>query len=343
MKPLNLLTRKDQKWAWLADQEDAFQKIRENLMQRPVLALYDPAAELEVHTDASKMGLAGILLQKSPNVPLKPVAYFSRQTSDIEQRYHSYELEALAVLESIERFRIYLLGRRFGVVTDCNSLKSLMKKRDLIPRVARWVLRLQEFDFDIAYKAGRHMAHVDALSRNPHEKAQEVEMATLDVLAVRIEEADWLMTMQLQDPKLNELREMLKRRPGNNTEKQVHHDYKLENNRLYRNVNGDMKWVVPKDVRWKVIKGCHDDMGHFGYDKTMQQVKKYYWFQKMAKKVKNYLNSCVECAYHKPKAGKSEGELHNIKRVPVPFRTANIDHLGPFPKSLKGNTCFGSY
>lgn len=57
----------------------------------------------------------------------------------------------------------------------------------------------------------------------------------------------------------------------------------------------------------------------------------------MSKKVKNYLKSCVECAYHKAKTGKQEGELHNIERVPIPFHTANIDHLGPFPKSLKGN------
>ncbi|KAK9712743.1 Integrase core domain [Popillia japonica] len=58
----------------------------------------------------------------------------------------------------------------------------------------------------------------------------------------------------------------------------------------------------------------------------------------MRKKVKSYIDMCVECAYHKVKGAKKEGELHNIERVPIPFHTVNIDHLGPFPKSSKGNT-----
>ncbi|KAK9738048.1 RNase H-like domain found in reverse transcriptase [Popillia japonica] len=99
MRPLTLLTRKNQEWEWTPNQEEAFQKAKDVLTQRPVLALYNPEATFEVHTDASKIGLAGILLQRMADTPLKPVAYFSRQTSDLEERYHSYELETLAVVD----------------------------------------------------------------------------------------------------------------------------------------------------------------------------------------------------------------------------------------------------
>ncbi|KAK9751729.1 Reverse transcriptase (RNA-dependent DNA polymerase) [Popillia japonica] len=102
--------RKNEEWEWTANQEEAFQKTKDVLTQRPVLALYNPEGTFEVHTDASKRGLAGILLQRMSDTPLKPVAYFSRQTSDFEERYHSYELETLAVVDSDERFRIYLLS-----------------------------------------------------------------------------------------------------------------------------------------------------------------------------------------------------------------------------------------
>ncbi|KAK9702531.1 Integrase core domain [Popillia japonica] len=364
----HVFMRKNQEWECTPNQEEAFQNAKDVLTQRPVLALYNPEATFEVHTDASKSGLAGILLQRMSDTPLEPVAYFSRQTSDIEERYHSYELETLAVVDSVERFRIYLLGRKFKVVTDCNSLKTVMKKRDLTPRIARWVLRLQEYDFDIEHRGGGHTyatrgrlespsywrserirrgssdrLHVDALSRHPTGEAKESDAAALTVLSVRIDEDYWLITMQLQDPKLVEIRNTLARQPQNNTEKQMHTDYKLDRNRLYRKTESGTKWVVPKGIRWRVIKGCHDDMGHFGYDKTLEQLKQYYWFPKMAKKVRSYLSSCIECAYHKGKAGKPEGQLYNIERVPIPFHTAHIDHLGLFPKSSKGNTYVLAY
>jgi hypothetical protein len=91
--------------------------------------------------------------------------YYSRQTTKAEQSYHSYELETLAVVESMRRFRLYLLGTHFIVETDCNTIRSTLTKRDLVPRIGRWWLT-QEFDFDVVYRPGTKMAHVGALRRN---------------------------------------------------------------------------------------------------------------------------------------------------------------------------------
>lgn len=77
------------------------------------------------------------------NTSLNPVAYYSRHNSNVERKYHSYELETLAV-EMLLKFRVYLLGFNFKVVTDCNALKMASSKRDLIPRDARWWLQLQK-------------------------------------------------------------------------------------------------------------------------------------------------------------------------------------------------------
>jgi hypothetical protein len=91
----------------------------------------------ELHTDASMHCVGGILLQRQRDETLRPIFYYSRQTSKEEQHYHSHELETLAVVESMRRFRIYLLDDHFTVVTDCNALRSTMMKRDLIPRIGR--------------------------------------------------------------------------------------------------------------------------------------------------------------------------------------------------------------
>lgn len=140
--------------------------MKEKLVSRPILALYDPTLTTELYTDASKWGVGGILFQRQGNGDLKPVAYFSRQTTPIEQHFSSYELETLAVVTSLVKFRPYLLGMPFTIITDCNSLRATFMKRDMILRVARWWNLIQEFDCDVKYKPGQGMCHVDALSRN---------------------------------------------------------------------------------------------------------------------------------------------------------------------------------
>ncbi|CAH2088464.1 unnamed protein product [Euphydryas editha] len=144
-----------------------FRTIERFNVQKPILALYNPKAVTELHTEACKIGIAGIILQKDEENVLKPLAYFSRQTSPEEQNYCSYDLENLAVVASLQKFREYLVGIRFKIVTYCNCIRATFMKRDMIPRVARWWTQMQEFDFEIEYRAGSSMAHVDALSHNP--------------------------------------------------------------------------------------------------------------------------------------------------------------------------------
>lgn len=71
------------------------------------------------------------------------------------------------MVESLKKFRVYLLGRDFVVVTDCNALKATSAKRDILPRIRRWWLQLQEFTFTMQYRPGERMKDVDAISRNP--------------------------------------------------------------------------------------------------------------------------------------------------------------------------------
>lgn len=89
-RPLTMLTKKDAIWHWGDEQNNAFHEIKSNLVSRPVLALYKRGAETELHTDASQLGLGGILMQRDENNQLHLIAYFSRQTTKEVQRYHSY-------------------------------------------------------------------------------------------------------------------------------------------------------------------------------------------------------------------------------------------------------------
>ena len=82
-------------------------------------------------------------------------------------KLQSYELEILAIINAVKKLLIYLFGIRFKIVTDCEALKKTLNKKDLSPKVARWALTLEEFDYEVEHKSGTRLRHADALSRHP--------------------------------------------------------------------------------------------------------------------------------------------------------------------------------
>lgn len=104
----------------------------------------------------------------------------------------------------------------FTVITDCNSLRATQNKEHILPRIARWWLQLQEFTFDVKYRPGERMKHVDALSRYPGVNEQiEIE------LVMHIDQADWVLTGQLTDGTLQEVHRILSKIPITEYEKHL--------------------------------------------------------------------------------------------------------------------------
>ncbi|CAD7081714.1 unnamed protein product [Hermetia illucens] len=156
-------------------------------------------------------------------------------------------------------------------------------------------------------------------------------------MVVEINENDWLASMQRQDPVLKGIIDVLSGKTQSTPESQLKTDYKLKNGRLMRRLGSDLKFVVPNPVRWRVVRSHHDDVGHPGCEKTLARLRDYFWFPMMRRYVKSYLASCVECCFNKIPTGKREGKMYFEEIEPIPFRCLHIDHLGPFPRSRKGN------
>lgn len=227
---------------------------------------------------------------------MKVVAYATRQTTATEEKYHSFELEALAVVFAINRFKVYLSGIKFRVVTDCSALRMAWLKRDLSPRIARWWLDLQEYDFEVDHRSGCSMAHVDALSRNP-------------VIVQHIKETDLINALQEGDEEIQRLILNLKLEQDANKKKKdgLFKDYKIVDGKLCRLVHNDYKPVLPKGARFHVLKLYHDDHGHLGSEKCLEAIQAKYWFPKMRKCVNKYVASCIGCQFTKKPTGKQPG------------------------------------
>lgn len=106
---------------------------------------------------------------------------------------------------------------------------------------------------------------------------------------------------------------------------------------MYKLIDGKIKWVVPKGVRWQILRMNHDNAGHFGLEKTLNRIQESFWFPKMRRFTKKYVSACLECAHHKVPRGPKEGLLHEIPKVEILFHTLHADHLGPFVRSKRCN------
>lgn len=146
-KPLYGLTKKNTEFRFKKEEQQMFETLKNRLINAPILSIYSPQDETELHCDASATGFGAILLQRKTDRKLHPVFYFSKRATEVESRYHSYDLETLSIIYALRRFRTYLLGLKFKIITDCQALSLTLNKKETNPRIARWVLEMQNYDY----------------------------------------------------------------------------------------------------------------------------------------------------------------------------------------------------
>ena len=164
--PLFQLLQKDREFVWTEACLEAFVQLRRALSNAPVLAPADPSLPFVLDTDASGVGVGGVLSQVGADGE-RVVAYFSRVFNKAERRYCVTRRELLAVLLSVRHFKYYLCGLTFTVRTDHSALQWLMSFREPEGQVARWLEELQAYVFTVVHRAGAQHSNADALSRRP--------------------------------------------------------------------------------------------------------------------------------------------------------------------------------
>ena len=333
--PLYNLLKKKVSWNWGDAQQKAFDVLKKNLLDCPSLSHFDDDGEYELHTDASSFGLGAVLLIRKGD-DLFPVEFISRRLSDAEVNYHVNDLECLAIVWATARLRYFLFGRKFTVKTDSNVIRWLCQKKELKGKFARWILGLQEFDFQIQHQKGVENNVADALSRFPvHcDSCQSASLCSLRPSGYSNEElALWQQGDTSVSSPLIRLQEMMQDDDG---------VFSLSKGVLYKlNKSGRGRkelLVMPSFLRRDIIESCHDTptSGHFGREKTLARIAERYWWPGMKESVAAYIECCSFCQFHKHPTGLMEGEYNPIPPPEERLSEYGLDHIGPFKRTQHG-------
>eukprot|EP00794_Sanderia_malayensis_P021278 gene21278-biopygen16313 len=355
--PLTELTKKGVKFLWEDHHQLAFEVLKTRLCSAPVLAYPNFDLPFLLQTDASDVGLGAVLAQLDADGQERVIAYASYTLSQRERNYTAMEKEALAVVFAAKHFRFYLLGHKFSVITDNSALRWLHSVEPK-GRIARWIMDLQEFQFEVKHRPGRSNQNADAISRLNHstQQIQNPSLHPTDAItgSISLLPATDLLTAQRNDPSIRivvELKEQGLPKPPPFVW-QDHSDLRtywdcwdqlfVNNGLLVRSLHRHTHFpsqavVVPNSLVLNVLKGLHSSPagGHMGITRTIQRARERFFWPKMRTSIITFIQKCVDCSQNKC-TPKRKAPLQPIQ-ISEPFVFWALDYMGPIQETANGN------
>jgi hypothetical protein len=161
------MTRKDVKWEWGTKEQGAFEQLKKEMTKYPVLVHPDPKKPYFLETDASGVAIGSILSQRQDDGYLHPIDFMSESFNDAQRNYDTHDKELLAMIRSLEHWRLFLEGtdEPITVYTNHRNLEYWQKAHTFNRRHAKWYQLLAPFNFNIHYRPGKMSDKPGALSR----------------------------------------------------------------------------------------------------------------------------------------------------------------------------------
>ena len=285
----------------------------------------------------------------------KVLAYYSRGFAKPERNYCVTRKELLAIVNSTKHFQKYLYGQKFLLRTDHAALRWLLNFKDLEGQMARWLERLQMYDFEIVHRKGTTHSNADALSRRPclpgckyccrHEEKIQSE----DIKAITISADDGWTATDLADAQSadEDLQHLITwKKEGKRPDWQSISEYSavlksywaqwdslyLEGDLLKRkweSADGSkhrMQTVIPRSRTTEILDEMHGGPsgGHLGVNKTLDKTRERFYWLHVREDVESWCRRCNTCASVKGPKRRLKGAMQ-IYNVGVPFERIAIE------------------
>jgi len=327
--PLRILLENNTIWQFNNEQLVAFNKLKTLVSQAPVLKFYNPNLSLKISSDASQTGLGAILEQQHDN-QWHPIAYASRSLSNAEKNYSQIEKETLSIMFACERFHEYVYGQKFIVENDHKPLQSIFQKSiaKSPPRIQRFRLRLQRYDFNMNYTPGKDLHVSDALSRaslpNDDSEIDENEMNTHihTVMSTLLISDNRLKQIQIETEKDLILQKVIKNVQNgwpasrNEIDNELKPYSTVQENLTYTNgiLLKDLRVVIPTSLRNEIKKIIH--AGHIGIERTKLRSRQSIYWPGINNDITEMISNCETCLTYRSAQQKETLLPHDIPSNP---------------------------
>ncbi|GBM48620.1 Transposon Ty3-I Gag-Pol polyprotein [Araneus ventricosus] len=338
-RPLHKLTEAKSNFNWTEECEKSFNSLKQALTSSPILTYPRTDKDFILDTDASNEGIGAVLSQNIGN----------------EER------------ASLTSARVW----KFLLRTDHASLRWLLNFKEPEGQIARWIQRLQEYDFEIQHRKGTSHGNADAHSRrlcgesfkhcSNAEKKFGIEIDTSVKVLTATSVDPWssceIQKAQLEDPAIKTIlekklmsadrpswQEIAPESPATKRYWALWDSLHLKDGVLYRRWESDdgrsCRWqqILPKSRIPEVLRETHDSAsgGHFGVMKTLSKTREQFYWDRLRADVEKWCRECHACGARKGPKTRTKGQLqrHNVG---APFERMALDILGPFPVTTKGN------
>ena len=341
--PLNKLLQKREKWRWTATEEHSFNELKRRLASAPVLAHYDGSQPVKLITDASPHGVGAVLMQVGKDGSERPVRFASRSLTKAEKAYSQFDREGLAVIFGVSRYKQYLWGRKFTLVTDNKALTSIFGPKSSAPALAtarlhRWALILAAYSYDIEHRKAEEIPMADFLSRLPYGRPEERKKDQDEAALCFLEQMENLQPLSSRDvrretsrdPVLSVVAQYLHMGwPDKLSMSREVQDYENKKTQLSLN-NGCILWggrvIIPSSLRKTVLADLHQS--HPGATKMKMLARSYVWWPRIDSEIELMVKACPGC--QSVQKEQSAVFLHPWEHTARPWERIHLDFAGPF-------------
>ena len=308
LEPLHSLLRKHIPFSWSPSCQSSFKKIKYLLASEPILAVFDHARPVIIHTDASAIGIGAVLKQPQEDGVERPVAYFSKKLTKTQSKGKAIYLESLAIREAIRYWRLWLIGRPFTVVTDHKPLENLNLRARTDEELGDFAHELLQFDFELIYRPGVSN-EADYFSRNPVLEPSS-EPSQLFLPSFNFLSHEDIKTLQAK----------VIRSEANTIKQGI----------IYHKFRKRLRILLDEEAGKAITTIIHKRFGHIGPKHLLAIVSKNFYYPNMTATVRKFCSSCEVCIRNKTRRVRRSAKLGFFGPATKPFQIMSLDTIGGF-------------